>query len=71
MRLADYKKATTLLKSAPETLHLQAEYHYMLARCAARAEQFNEAKQALQRCFSLDKYYRQRALDEPDFESIW
>ena len=71
VRLADYEKATALLKRAPESLSAQAEYHYMLARCASLAGQVEDAKKALHDCFKRDKFQRQRALDDPDLAAVW
>jgi predicted Zn-dependent protease len=71
MRLADYEKATALLRSAQETLRSQAEYHYMIARAAALRGLLEDAKKALRDCFHRDKFYRERALDDPDLRPVW
>jgi predicted Zn-dependent protease len=71
MHLRDWGNALVLLKSAPESLHVKPEYHFAIARCAARLGLVSDAKAALQECFSLDKGYRQRALDEHDLQAFW
>ena len=71
MHLRDYENALVLLKSAPGSLHAKPEYHYAIARCAARLGLTSDAKTALKECLSLDKSYRQRALGNPDLEPIW
>jgi len=71
IRLKDHKNARELLLGAPERMRSLPDYHYILARCEARLGLIREAKASLAECFDRDKSYRQRALDEPDLESVW
>lgn len=71
MHLKDDENALVVLKSAPESLQAKPEFHYAIAKCAASIGLVSDAKKALQECFSLDKSYRQRALDELDLQAVW
>ena len=70
MKLPEYDEALLLLRSAPESLHREAEYHYRVASCACRAGRFEEAKAALSKCY-WDFTIQQLVLMDPAFESLW
>lgn len=68
--LTDYEKALVLLRSAPESLRREAEYHFWIASCACRAGRLEEAKAALSECH-WDFTIQQLVDIDPAFEPLW
>jgi len=71
IKLGDHGTALVLLRMAPADLQAQADYHYMMARCAALLGLSCEARLSLRECFNRQKSYREKCLDDPDFKALW
>jgi tetratricopeptide (TPR) repeat protein len=71
MKLTEYGKALVLLRTAPASLRRKTDYRYMVASCACRAGQFEEAKAVLSECIHWDVTLQQLVLGNPAFEPLW
>ena len=64
------QEARETLLNGPESLRSEATFYYNLGCYAARLEEFDEARQLLEKAFEMDNRLRETAKKDPDLSEL-